>query len=112
MASPAARLWRMRALTFFVGRARRLASCVPTRGQAADVSITDPSAPADSITATDLIDRGTGGLAARAGRGVVLTLSSQWLKLVLQVVATVVIARMLSPHDYGVVGMVAALTGF
>jgi O-antigen/teichoic acid export membrane protein len=76
------------------------------------VSITDPSAPADSVAATDLIDRGTGGLAARAGRGVVLTLSSQWLRLVLQVAATVVIARMLSPNDYGLVGMVAALTGF
>lgn len=60
----------------------------------------------------ELIDRGSGAVAARAGRGVVLTLGSQWLRFVLQVGSTVIVARLLSPHDYGVVGMVAALTGF
>jgi len=62
--------------------------------------------------AEELIDRGTGAISARAGRGVVLTLGSQWLKMVIQVASTIVVARLLSPRDYGLVGMVTALTGF
>ncbi|MDQ1485926.1 MAG: hypothetical protein QOJ62_1619 [Actinomycetota bacterium] len=77
------------------------------------MSVAEPSAPAEGGTAgEELVDRGSGAIAARAGRGVVLTLGSQWLKLVLQVGSTIIIARLLSPHDYGVVGMVVALTGF
>jgi len=78
------------------------------------VNVAEPAAPAGTSISPDdeLIDRGSGAVAARAGRGILFTLSSQWLRLVLQVVATIVVARLLSPHDYGVVGMVTALTGF
>ena len=84
------------------------------------MSVTEPAAkpqsdaPSDlqSGNGADLIDRGAGALSTRAGRGVVFTLSSQWVKFVLQLIATVVIARMLDPKDYGVVGEVVALTGF
>ncbi|HEY0870424.1 MAG TPA: oligosaccharide flippase family protein, partial [Acidothermaceae bacterium] len=84
------------------------------------MSVTEPAARPQSDAKSDLqsgngadlIDRGAGALSTRAGRGVVFTLSSQWVKFVLQLIATVVIARMLDPKDYGVVGEVVALTGF
>lgn len=77
------------------------------------MQIAPSAAPTEPVGIDEeLIDRGSGAVAARAGRGILFTLSSTWLKLVLQVGATVVIARMLSPSDYGIVGMVAALTGF
>jgi O-antigen/teichoic acid export membrane protein len=52
------------------------------------------------------------GLGDRTARGGIVTLSSQAIKFVLGMVSTVVLARLLTPADYGLVGMVAVITGF
>ncbi|HEX5138536.1 MAG TPA: lipopolysaccharide biosynthesis protein [Planctomycetota bacterium] len=51
-------------------------------------------------------------LKTRSVRGGVAALGAQGLKLVLQLGSTVVLARLLSPRDYGVFGMAAVVTGF
>lgn len=45
-------------------------------------------------------------------RGGSITLLQQLSKLILQIGATMILARMLTPEDYGLVGMVKATTGF
>src|SRR6516162_11174282 len=51
-------------------------------------------------------------LKGRSVRGGFATLSAQGLKFVIQTATTMVLARLLSPQDFGVQGMVLALTGF
>ena len=51
-------------------------------------------------------------LAERAVRGGAVTVVSQGLKFALSMVATILLARLLSPRDYGLIGMVAVVTGF
>jgi PST family polysaccharide transporter len=51
-------------------------------------------------------------LAGRAARGGVVTIFSQGLKFLLSMGATVVLARILTPQDYGLVAMVAVVVGF
>ncbi len=51
------------------------------------------------------------GLGRRAARGATATLVTQWARFVLQTASTVVLARLLTPDDYGLVGMVSALLG-
>ncbi len=51
-------------------------------------------------------------LKRRSVRGGFATLSSQAAKFVLQTGTTMVLARLLSPQDFGLQGMVVALTGF
>lgn len=50
--------------------------------------------------------------AHHASRGLKLTLSGQAAKFVLQLASTVVLARLLTPADFGLFAMVVALTGF
>ncbi|WP_149202338.1 lipopolysaccharide biosynthesis protein [Actinotalea subterranea] len=50
-------------------------------------------------------------LGARAARGAVVTIGGQAIRMVVQVVSVVLLARMLSPHDYGLVAMVLAVVG-
>jgi len=50
-------------------------------------------------------------LKGRSVRGGVFTVSSQGIQFVVQSVATVVLARLLTPADFGLVAMVTALTG-
>ena len=50
-------------------------------------------------------------LKGRSVRGGLLTLVSQGMQFVVQTVSTVVLARLLSPADFGVVAMVTAVTG-
>lgn len=45
-------------------------------------------------------------------RGVLLTVGARSLKIVIQVAAVVVLARMLTPNDYGLVAMVMVVIGF
>lgn len=52
------------------------------------------------------------GLGARTARGGVVTIASQGFKFVVSMAATVVLARLLTPADYGLIGMVAVVTGF
>ena len=50
-------------------------------------------------------------LKGRSVRGGILTLSSQATTFLIQSVATVVLARLLSPADFGLIAMVTAITG-
>jgi O-antigen/teichoic acid export membrane protein len=51
-------------------------------------------------------------LKRRSVRGAFATLSAQGLKFVVQTAAMMVLARMLSPEDFGLQGMVVVITGF
>jgi O-antigen/teichoic acid export membrane protein len=53
-----------------------------------------------------------GDLAGRSTRGGAVTLSAQAFKFILSTVATIVLARLLTPEDYGLIGMVAILINF
>jgi PST family polysaccharide transporter len=54
----------------------------------------------------------TTAIASRTARGGVVTIVSHGLKFALSIVATAVLARLLTPKDYGLIGMVAVFTGF
>jgi len=47
----------------------------------------------------------------RAGRGALVVLAGQWLKYLVQLASLVVLARMLTPEDYGLLAMVMAILG-
>ncbi|MDQ2855422.1 MAG: lipopolysaccharide biosynthesis protein [Acidobacteriota bacterium] len=51
-------------------------------------------------------------LGLRTARGGAVTVGSQGVKFFLSMFATVILARLLTPRDYGLVGMVAVVTGF
>lgn len=63
----------------------------------------------DQHFATDDVKKDLGG---RAVRGGAVMISAQGLKLVITTASTLVLARLLTPHDYGLVGMVVVVTGF
>ena len=50
-------------------------------------------------------------LAHHASRGTVLTFGGQWGRTALQLVSTLVLARLLTPADFGLVAMVTAIVG-
>jgi PST family polysaccharide transporter len=54
----------------------------------------------------------TAALGSRTVRGGVVTIVSHGLKFALSIVATAILARLLTPQDYGLIGMVAVFTGF
>lgn len=58
---------------------------------------------------TDHLQADLGG---RTVRGGAVTVVSQAIKFLISMVATVVLARLLTPQDYGLVGMVAVVIGF
>lgn len=51
------------------------------------------------------------GLGRRSARGAASTVVGQWARFVLQTLSTVVLARLVSPEQYGLVGMVLAIVG-
>ncbi|MEO6944855.1 MAG: lipopolysaccharide biosynthesis protein [Lacisediminihabitans sp.] len=51
------------------------------------------------------------GLGARAARGAAITLGAQGGRMIVQVASVVVLARLLTPHDYGLIAMVVAIIG-
>ena len=51
-------------------------------------------------------------LAGRSARGGLVTVSAQVVKFVLQMGSTMVLARLLTPADFGLIAMVAVFTGF
>lgn len=53
----------------------------------------------------------TVGLAHHASRGALVTLGGQWSRTLLQLISTVVLARLLVPADFGLVAMVTAIVG-
>ncbi|MGP9538179.1 lipopolysaccharide biosynthesis protein [Brachybacterium sp. AOP43-C2-M15] len=52
-----------------------------------------------------------GSLAATAARGSVVMLTGQGMRILLQFLSVVTLARLLSPHDYGLIAIVAVLIG-
>jgi len=50
-------------------------------------------------------------LAHRASRGIIVTMSGLWGRALLQMAATMVLARLLTPADFGLIAMVAAIIG-
>ncbi|MEL4320447.1 lipopolysaccharide biosynthesis protein [Leifsonia sp. YIM 134122] len=54
---------------------------------------------------------GSSGLGARAARGAAVTVGGQGIRILIQVVSVVTLARLLSPQDYGLVAMVLAVVG-
>src|SRR5437660_1879771 len=50
-------------------------------------------------------------LKGRSVRGVTVTLTSQGAQFLMQSISTVVLARLLTPADFGIVAMVTAITG-
>jgi O-antigen/teichoic acid export membrane protein len=57
------------------------------------------------------VDHLSVGLKRRSVRGAALTFSSQSLKFLVQLAGTAVLGRLLTPQDYGLIGMVTAVTG-
>jgi len=53
-----------------------------------------------------------GSMARNATRGAAATAAAQAFKVITTILTTVVVARLLSPDDYGVTAMVAPVTGF
>jgi PST family polysaccharide transporter len=51
-------------------------------------------------------------LGKRSARGGVVTLAAQICKFGLSLLSAIVLARLLTPQDYGLIGMVAILVGF
>ncbi|HYY56257.1 MAG TPA: lipopolysaccharide biosynthesis protein, partial [Pyrinomonadaceae bacterium] len=51
-------------------------------------------------------------LGGRTARGGALTFASQGFKFFAGIAGTIVLARLLTPEDYGLIGMVAIVTGF
>jgi PST family polysaccharide transporter len=51
------------------------------------------------------------GLGRRAARGATATIVTQWARFMLSTASTIVLARLLTPREYGLVGMVSALLG-
>src|SRR2546425_9693223 len=51
-------------------------------------------------------------LGTRAARGGAVILAAQLLKFLISTISTIVLARLLTPLDYGLIGMVAILVNF
>jgi PST family polysaccharide transporter len=76
------------------------------------LSLQPPVTPArdpGSYLDTDHLKTGLGGRAARGG---VIAIVSQGLRFLITIAATSVMARLLTPQDYGLIGMVAFVTAF
>ncbi|GAA1855354.1 lipopolysaccharide biosynthesis protein [Microlunatus capsulatus] len=71
--------------------------------------ISDAEAEAAAEKAAMKEQRGL--LGRTAARGALITVGAQGVKIVLQVVGVVVLARLLTPGDYGLVAMVTAIIG-
>jgi PST family polysaccharide transporter len=76
--------------------------------------LSEPPKNAPSTTNLDhhfRTDHLKNNLKDRSVRGGAITVTAQACKFVLQTGATIVLARLLTPQDYGLVGMVTAVTG-
>jgi PST family polysaccharide transporter len=57
-------------------------------------------------------DHLTAAIGGRTARGGLVTMLSHALKFAVSIVATAILARLLTPNDYGLIAMVAVTTGF
>ena len=69
-----------------------------------------PEAPARPPETADACGRAP--LAARSARAGAITVAAQAAQALFQLLATIVLARLLTPNDYGLVGMAMAVIGF
>src|SRR5436190_2618318 len=63
----------------------------------------------DRFFRTDHLMDSIGGRTAKGG---VVTMAAHGLKFAISIIATAILARLLSPKDYGLIGMVAVATNF
>ena len=68
-----------------------------------------PRGSHDDLFATDHLERDLRGQSIRGGS---VTLLAQGLRFVLQMASTMLLARLLTPADFGLVAMVTVITGF
>jgi PST family polysaccharide transporter len=71
-------------------------------------SLRSPNGPDIHLQTDDLIN----DLGRRTARGGAVTIVTQGTKFFLGMIGTVILARLLTPADYGLIGMVAVFTGF
>lgn len=69
---------------------------------------TDTKTTENHFRVDDLMD----DLGRRTARSGIVTITSQAVKFGVSMVATVILARLLTPEDYGLIGMVGVITGF
>jgi O-antigen/teichoic acid export membrane protein len=81
-------------------------SAEQTTAEESQSAVADQS---DRFFRTDHLMDTIGGRTARGG---VVTMASHGLKFAISIVATAILARLLSPRDYGLIGMVAVATNF
>ena len=67
--------------------------------------------PARIDPAPDGLRHPVTGLGRIAARGAAVTLGGQGIRMIVQVASVIVLAKLLTPHDYGVVAMVLAVAG-
>lgn len=79
----------------------------PTETLATDSLAEEGAVPASD----DGLRRPAANLGHRASRGVIQTLGGQWGKTAIQLISTVVLARLLDPSDFGLLAMVTAIVG-
>jgi len=75
--------------------------------KASNTRVTPPADP-DSFLHTETVRRDLGGYAVR---GAAVTIASQVFRFLISITGTIVLARLLTPTDYGLIGMVVAITG-
>lgn len=78
------------------------------RPKAANESSADSDRPERFFGTDHLMDT----IGGRTARGGVVTMASHGVRLAIGIVATAILARLLSPQDYGLIGMVAVATNF
>jgi PST family polysaccharide transporter len=69
----------------------------------------DPTSPRNQYFRTEHLTDAIGGRTARGG---LVTMVAHGLKFAVSIVATAILARLLTPQDYGLIGMVAVATQF
>jgi O-antigen/teichoic acid export membrane protein len=78
-----------------------------------EANISNPAEePADDPSRHFRTDHLTKNLGSRTARGGLVAITSQGFRFVTSLAATIVLARLLTPEDYGLIGMVAIVTGF
>ena len=86
----------------------RGAAVTPAPVPAPDAEVLTADPPADHASTRPGAD---GGLASSAARGAVATLTGQVAQIVMQMALVVVLARLLTPRDYGLYAMVLVIVG-
>lgn len=71
--------------------------------------LAEPLVKGDTYFQTEHLKADLGGRTARGGA---VTIVTQGLKFIIGIIGTMMLARLLTPQDYGLIGMVAVIIGF